>query len=119
MSVPLAQYWKTPGPEADTAELIRSSSTPSKRSNSSNSYPAKPNIAILGVPFYNVTTQQAIRVIEEMGASRRPHYLVTANVDFLVQAQADVELRRILCDADLVLCDGTPLLWASRLLGNP
>jgi len=28
-----------------------------------------------------------------MIASRRPHYLVTANVDFLVQAQRDAELR--------------------------
>jgi len=53
-----------------------------------------------------------------MVASRQPHYLVTANVDFVVQAQSDIELRRIFADADLVLCDGTPLLWVSRLLGN-
>jgi N-acetylglucosaminyldiphosphoundecaprenol N-acetyl-beta-D-mannosaminyltransferase len=78
-----------------------------------------PPIAILGVPFDNVTTQGAIQLIEEMIRSERPHYLVTANVDFLVQAQSDIELRRIFFDADLVLCDGTPLLWASRLLGNP
>src|SRR5262245_32658240 len=76
-------------------------------------------IAILGVPFDNVTTAETIQFIEKMVVSRRPHYLVTANVDFLVQAQRDTELRRILCDAHLVVCDGTPLLWASRLLGNP
>jgi N-acetylglucosaminyldiphosphoundecaprenol N-acetyl-beta-D-mannosaminyltransferase len=82
-------------------------------------YVANPSIAILGVPFDNVTTAEAVAMIEQMVASRRPHYLVTANVDFLVQARVDVELRRILFDAHLVLCDGTPLLWASRLLGNP
>jgi N-acetylglucosaminyldiphosphoundecaprenol N-acetyl-beta-D-mannosaminyltransferase len=71
------------------------------------------------VPFDNVTTEEAIGLIEQMVASKRPHYLATANVDFLVQAQRDTELRRILCDAHMVLCDGTPLLWASRLLGNP
>lgn len=76
-------------------------------------------IAILGVPFDNVNTGETIRMIEQMIASRRPHYLATANVDFLVQASRDVELRRILFDAHLVLCDGTPLVWASRLLGNP
>src|SRR6185369_5158148 len=76
-------------------------------------------IAILGVPFDNVTTAETVALIEGMVASRRPHYLVTANVDFLVQAQHDVELRRILFEAHLVLCDGTPLVWASRLLGNP
>src|SRR5690606_34730820 len=37
----------------------------------------------------------------------------------LVQAQRDVELRRILIEADLLLCDGTPLVWASHALGNP
>ena len=80
---------------------------------------AKPPIAILGVLFDNVTMADAIGTIERMVASRQPHYLVTANVDFVVQAQEDVELRRILFDANLVLCDGTPLVWASKLLGNP
>ena len=80
---------------------------------------AHPPIAILGVPFDNITTAETIETIDRMVASRQPHYLVTANVDFLVQAQEDVELRRILFDAHLVLCDGTPLVWASRLLGNP
>jgi len=75
-------------------------------------------IVILGVPFDNVTTREAIGQIEQMIASGLPHYVATANVDFLVQAQRDTELRRILSDAHLVLCDGTPLLWASRVLGN-
>lgn len=80
--------------------------------------PASWPVAILGVPFDHVTLPGAIARIEEMIASRRPHYIVTANVDFLVQAHRDVELRRILLEADLTLCDGTPLVWASRLLGN-
>ncbi len=80
--------------------------------------PRSPPIAILGVPFDNITTVETIQMIEQMIVSRRPHYLATANVDFIVQAAQDVELRRILFDAHLVLCDGTPLVWASRLLGN-
>src|SRR5437879_1981103 len=76
-------------------------------------------IAILGVPFDHVTINDAIARIDAMVAARRPHYVVTANVDFLVQARRDVELRRILLEAHLALCDGTPLVWASRLLGNP
>ena len=82
-------------------------------------YPAAAPIAILGVPFDNITIQETLRIVDGMIASRRPHYLATANVDFLVQALHDVELRRILFDAHLVLCDGTPLVWASKLLGNP
>ncbi|HEV2209041.1 MAG TPA: WecB/TagA/CpsF family glycosyltransferase [Verrucomicrobiae bacterium] len=76
-------------------------------------------VAILGVAFDNLTMAEALTRIESMIASRRPHYVVTANVDFIVQARTDVELRRIFLEAHLVLCDGTPVLWASRLLGNP
>jgi exopolysaccharide biosynthesis WecB/TagA/CpsF family protein len=45
--------------------------------------------------------------------------LATANVDFLAQVQSDDELRRILVDADLIFCDGTPLVWMSKWLGAP
>jgi N-acetylglucosaminyldiphosphoundecaprenol N-acetyl-beta-D-mannosaminyltransferase len=82
-----------------------------------NSAMAAP-VAILGVPFDSVTTNETIEIISRMIDSGEPHYIATANVDFLVHAAHDVELRRILFDAHLVLCDGTPLLWASRVLGN-
>lgn len=78
-----------------------------------------PGIALLGVPFESLTLPDAVQRIENMIASGRPHYVVTPNVDFLVQARKDTELRRILIDADLAVCDGTPLRWASNWLGNP
>src|SRR5689334_18085205 len=84
-----------------------------------NAVPAGVPIPILGVPFDKVTMSEAIASVERMIASRQPHYLVTPNVDFVVQAQSDVELRRILFDADLVVCDGTPLAWVSRLFNHP
>jgi len=87
-------------------------------SQSASCFP-RPSIAILGVPFDHVTKTEVIERIDRMVATRQPHYLVTPNVDFLVQARKDIELRRILFEADLVLCDGTPLVWASKLLGNP
>ncbi len=57
--------------------------------------------------------------IDGLIASKRSAYLVTANLDFAAQASGDVELQRILVEAELVLCDGTPLVWASRLAGKP
>ncbi len=74
--------------------------------------------AILGVAFDSVTSDETVQRIEGMIASGMPHFIATANVDFVVQAQHDEELRRILSEADLVLCDGTPLVWASRLVGR-
>src|SRR5258708_21385811 len=76
-------------------------------------------VAILGVPFDPVTIDSAIARITQMVVSRRPAYVVTPNVDFVVQGRRDAELRRILLEAHLVLCDGKPLVWASRWLGNP
>ena len=81
--------------------------------------PPRPPVAILGVAFDNVTLPETVARIEKMIATRSPHYVVTANVDFLVQARRDAELRRILAGAHLMVCDGTPLVWASRFLGNP
>src|SRR3982751_5537019 len=50
-----------------------------------NSSMAAP-VAILGVPFDSVTTAETIDIIARMIESGRPHYLATANVDFLVRA---------------------------------
>jgi N-acetylglucosaminyldiphosphoundecaprenol N-acetyl-beta-D-mannosaminyltransferase len=90
-----------------------------KRAHGSPGADASWPVAILGIPFDPVTIPEAVERIAALIASGRPHYVVTANVDFLVKARRDVELRRILLEADLMLCDGTPVLWASRWLGNP
>ena len=76
-------------------------------------------IVVLGVPFAKVTQNETIETVEAMIRSGEPHYLATGNVDFLLQAWKDLELRRILHDADLVVCDSMPIVWISRLLGNP
>lgn len=83
------------------------------------SNPSKPAITILGIPFDNVTTPEVIDIVEEMIESGKPHYIATANVDFVAQSHRDLELRQILFDAHLVVCDGMPLVWASKFLGNP
>jgi N-acetylglucosaminyldiphosphoundecaprenol N-acetyl-beta-D-mannosaminyltransferase len=76
-------------------------------------------VDILGIPFDRVTLAEAVDRIGTMIAEGGPHYVVTPNVDFLVKARRDPELHRILGRADLVLCDGKPLVWASRWLGDP
>ncbi len=78
-----------------------------------------PPIVMMGVPLDQLNTTQALEIVSEMIASRTPHLLATANVDFLAQVQEDETLRRILIDADLILCDGTPLIWMSKWLGDP
>lgn len=78
----------------------------------------EPRIRMMGVPFDRVTMAGTLDRIQEMISIRKPHCIATANVDFLVQARHDSTLRRILNEAHLVVCDGTPLVWLSRLLGR-
>jgi len=75
-------------------------------------------IAILGVPFDNVNLSETLAVAGEMIASGRPHYAACVGVDFLAEAMEDVELRRILFDAHLVLAEDKTVVWASKILGN-
>lgn len=46
-------------------------------------------------------------------------YVVTPNVDHAVLLQEHEGLRQSYRDADLILADGHPIVWASRLLGQP
>lgn len=82
--------------------------------------PAIPKtVVILGVPFHDVTMAETLAHIDRIIAEGHSRYLATANLDFAAQASEDVELQRILLEAHLVLCDGTPLIWASKWLKAP
>ena len=75
------------------------------------------SVAILGVPIDNVTMQQALGAIEASIEEGGFHQIATANVDFLINSVHDLELKEILSTCFLVLPDGMPLVWASRLMG--
>jgi N-acetylglucosaminyldiphosphoundecaprenol N-acetyl-beta-D-mannosaminyltransferase len=51
--------------------------------------------------------------------ARSCRYVVTPNVDHAVLLRQHAAFREAYRDADLVLADGHPIVWASRLLGNP
>jgi len=75
------------------------------------------SVAVLGVPFDNVTMCEAIDVIEEKIEERGFHQVATANVDFVINAIRDQSLQEMLCSCDLIVPDGMPIVWASRLMG--
>ena len=74
-------------------------------------------VVVLGLPFHNVTFAEAVAWTRDRIRSRRPGYIATANIDFVMQAQHDPELQRILLEADLVVADGIPIVWLSGWLG--
>jgi N-acetylglucosaminyldiphosphoundecaprenol N-acetyl-beta-D-mannosaminyltransferase len=62
---------------------------------------------------------EALDAIERLIQGSKPSYIVTPNVDVLVQLQTDYEFKRIYDGASLVVPDGVPLMWAARFLGCP
>ena len=77
------------------------------------------SVAVLGLPLANVTADEAVEQIEELILSGGTHQVATANLDFWLNSLNDVHLHRIIAGCSLVLPDGMPLVWVSRLLGNP
>ncbi|MFT4114298.1 WecB/TagA/CpsF family glycosyltransferase [Silvibacterium sp.] len=75
-------------------------------------------VAVLGVPFHNVSMDETVAYVDEKIRSRSFHQIATANLDFLVHAIRDPEMQEILCTCDLVIPDGMPVLWGARLLGS-
>jgi len=76
-------------------------------------------ITMMGCRIDNLSMEESLVRIEEFIRSGQPHQHVVVNVDKLVKASRDPELRRIVNDCALVNADGMPVVWASRLLGKP
>jgi N-acetylglucosaminyldiphosphoundecaprenol N-acetyl-beta-D-mannosaminyltransferase len=73
-------------------------------------------ITFMGCPLDVVTPDKAAdRAIEWCRGARRPHTLVTVNAAMLVMMQSDPALARACCAGDLIVADGVPVVWASRL----
>ena len=62
--------------------------------------------------------ETAIDRILELGRERRGGYVCVANVHVAIEAENDPQFAELVNDADLVLPDGTPLVWMQRLQGN-
>lgn len=73
----------------------------------------------MGCAMDNLTMEETLDCIEEFVRSGRPHQHVVVNVDKVVKAAKDPQLREIINRCDLISVDGMPIVWASRVLGKP
>lgn len=77
---------------------------------------------VAGVPVDDVTMEETVDLIDEfvkLGRSTgRTFQVATINVDFVVNAQHDTDLMRILRGTELGLPDGMPIVWYARLSGT-
>jgi len=76
-------------------------------------------VLIGSVLIDNVDWPEAIRRVEELIREDCQAFVTTPNVDHVVTAESDDLFRTIYRQADLVLADGVPIIWASKFLGTP
>ncbi|WP_338631214.1 WecB/TagA/CpsF family glycosyltransferase [Clostridium baratii] len=76
-------------------------------------------IKFLNIEVDNLTMTEAVEAVDTLIQKREPSYVVTPNVDHIVKLEKDTEFRDVYENADLILTDGMPLIWISKLKGNP
>ena len=74
---------------------------------------------VWGVDFDCVTMAQAVEKIDGYIGSRANTYAITANLNYLMLCDRDPRLAAFTAACPLVLCDGKPIEWRSRLERRP
>lgn len=76
-----------------------------------------PVVRVMGARFAAVTESDAVHMIVDAAMASRGHWTITANLDHLRRYRCESLARQLIDDADLIVADGTPVVWASRLAG--
>lgn len=76
-------------------------------------------IKFLNTEVDNITMNEAVQKIEQLILNKKPSYVVTPNIDHIVKLESDKEFQEVYKEADLILTDGMPLIWISKLKKNP
>ena len=76
-------------------------------------------VSLMGMQIDRVTENQVVATIGRSLAAGRGGWVITPNLEHLRQFSKQADLRPFFESADLVLADGMPLVWASRLAGTP
>lgn len=72
-------------------------------------------IQFMNIQIDNVTMKEAVEKIDDLIQDDEVSYVVTPNIDHLIMLQGDKLFKKIYDEADLILADGKPLIWISKL----
>ena len=80
---------------------------------------AVPTIDLLRLRLARIDSVGLVEAVVRAIREQRGGWIITANVDHLLRHHSNPEIAAINDQADLVVADGMPLLWAARLQGTP
>jgi N-acetylglucosaminyldiphosphoundecaprenol N-acetyl-beta-D-mannosaminyltransferase len=81
--------------------------------------PGLPTVDLLGFHFHRVTERECVDHILGELRGGRGGWVVTPNLDILRMLSVTRGLWEWFRQAELVLADGMPIVWLSRMLGTP
>lgn len=73
---------------------------------------------VLGIKIDDITSDEALKIVEGWLKKPQKHYIVTPNPEFVVMAQQDQDFKKILNNADLSLPDGVGLRLSGDIVCN-
>ena len=73
----------------------------------------------MGLDFAALSERETIEYVLRALADGRGGWVATVNLDILRQWHQTPELKALLGDAELVVADGMPLIWAGGIQGSP
>jgi len=74
---------------------------------------------VLGLPFDAVDAAETVERVRSAVVERKPCFISTPNLNFLISSRSDAGFRDSIITSDLSIADGMPLIWVARLLGVP
>ncbi len=78
-----------------------------------------PRVQLLGLTLDALTERQVVDHMMTNASRGRGGWVITPNLDHLRRFTIDPEFAAFFTQAELVVADGMPLVWASRLQGTP
>jgi len=75
-------------------------------------------VLLFGLKISKLDMMETIEEMERLIAQNKSSMVFTPNVQRVVEAQKNKHIKNIYDHADLLLPDGMPLVWASKIFGN-
>lgn len=78
-----------------------------------------PTVSIYGIPFSKMNMSQTVDYLIGAVASGKSHRIVTGNPEMVMKSLQNPAFLRALATAELVVPDGTGVVWAARRVRQP
>ena len=77
------------------------------------------NVLIRGMPIHFITLAETVKHVLDACRAGKGGWVVTPNLDILRRFKRSATFRNLVASSSLNVADGMPLVWASRIAGQP